>query len=459
MADKNFFDLLKDKMAALRPSEKHRDDDWNALAGHLNAALPQQPRKRRRTLLLPLLLCVALLSSNAVWWHSSRNDQARMAQLEAQTTSLQHDLSELGKVMVSTKTTHLRDTLWRTVYVRVRAEAGADWTAHPAQSAVDQPMQAAASTDWTEKSRTANSTSGATREASTGIAQPPEAATQVSSVLKFAMQNIDNQGRSAPAHWAVPLDSMGCTADLAPLPLPGLSLLPLPQSAASRPNAQAAKPPEPEKPTTPFSQKIGGALRPKFFKIGANAGWLYALSKGLMHEGGYALGVQGQVGLSRHWGLSAACTMGRFHYKAHDPAAILGAPDLPMLPSSNHHYTELDVTGQRLRQLDLGLRYTFSQPGRPRPYLGMGWASQTLLPFMVEYEIQHETYGPVTKGQHRVSASTRLRNHFGLSAGLELPLSARASLTLEGFAQRQWKKPSRTAPDLAGFRAGAHWLF
>jgi len=40
-----------------------------------------------------------------------------------------------------------------------------------------------------------------------------------------------------------------------------------------------------------------------------------------------------------------------------------------------------------------------------------------------------------------------------------MPLSPRFDLSLEGFYQRQWKKPSGIAPDLLGIQAGINWLF
>ncbi len=437
MAEKNFFDLLRDKVANLQPSEQHRDQDWDAINERLDIALPQE-KTRRRGLVLPLLLLAALLSSNAVWWQSSREDQARLAHLEAQSAALQYSVAQLGNAIVLEKTIHQRDTLWRTVYLRV------------------QPVE----------NVSLKQASIPLRNTIEGLHQPGASMVPQQQVLKNTavasgnvVQSTESQLKSATLYAGALLDSIERMEGLTLLPPAEKMLLEMPRPNIALISIQTSDLLEVEKETTPYSEKIANALRPKFFKIGANTGWLYATSKGLMHEGGYSFGIQGQVGLSRHWALNIAYIQGRMHYKAHDPAAILGMPMLPMLPSTDHHYTEMDLTGQKLHQWDMGLRYTFSQPDKPRPYLGIAWASQTLLPFMVEYEIQHETYGPVTKGQHLVSAKTRLRNYVTLSAGLELPLMKKVSLTLEGFYQRQWKKPNIVAPDLTGVRAGVNWLF
>lgn len=177
-----------------------------------------------------------------------------------------------------------------------------------------------------------------------------------------------------------------------------------------------------------------------------------------MHEGGFSYGAAGLIGLSRHWGLTVQYNAGQLHYKAHDPAAILGAPALPP-PDYGHRFIEMDVTGQKTRQFDLGLRYTFSQPGKPRPFLGLGWSGMTVLPYEVEYETQHEPTGTIQKSVFSVNERTRFRNMVRLGMGLEIPLSSRFDLALEGFYLRQWKKPSGIAPDLMCIRGGVNWLF
>ena len=436
MAEKNFFDLLKDKMAALRPSEKHRDDDWASLGGRLDAALPQQ-RRERRAIVLPLLLLAALLSSNAAWWQASRNNQATLAQLEGQISDLQ---AAIAATPIPASQVVRTDTLWRMVYVRLHGAEVDD------SSPIEETVAAILKTSQDGIFRAADS--------------PIRSTLQGRSFINETNGGLGND--SAPGFLdglseATP-DSCLDIADLALLPLPDLALLDIPKPTICVPKSLIS-PQEEKKPTEPFSEKLTDALRPKFFKVGANIGWLYAKSNGLMHEGGFLYDLNGVIGLSRHWSVTANFSMGRIHYKAHMPEAILGTPDFPMLPSLEHHLAEMDVTAQKIRQFDLGLRYTFSQPGKPRPYLGLGWGGQTLLPLSIEYEIQHEPTGTIQKGVFNVAARTHLRNIVGLSAGLDIPLSPRFDLTLEGSYHRQWKKPSKASPDLIGIRTGVTWLF
>lgn len=430
MAEKNFFDLLKEKMAALRPSEKYRDDDWMALADRLNMALPEQSHKRRRALVLPLLLFAALLSSNAVWWQRHQQDQNMLHRLEAQVVGLQMSVGALEAARPVLRT----DTIWQTVYVREIGNMG--FMLSGSQQFTTQQLQLAQNG----------------LHPIMNVVLPSSKTEGNSSATVTA--EIDNHTRSK-SH---ALDSAARMADLPLLETRELALLKLSNPTISPIDNSVAQPLEEGKPIKPFGQNLLDALFPKYFKVGANIGWLYARSPGLMHEGGFSYGVAGLIGLSRHWGLTVQYNAGQLHYKSHDPAAILGTHVLPP-PDYGHHLTEMDVTGQKIRQFDLGLRYTFSQPGKLRPFVGLGWGGMTVLPYEVDYETQHEPTGAIQKSVFSVNERTQFPNMVRVGAGLEIPLSSCFDLTLEGFYLRQWKKPSGIAPDLMGIRGGVNWLF
>jgi hypothetical protein len=438
MADKNFFDLLKDKMAALRPSEKHREDDWGALGERLNASLPQQPKGRRRTIVLPLLLIAALMSSNAVWWHSSRCDRASMTRMEAQVNDLQKSMTKLTSTQGSLQHKVIRDTLWRTVYIRSN-ETRYEQSARTENSELTVSMG---------RQEDSSHTSGIT-------IFPPNLDSEFGDSVQTASGKISNMISDDKISKKAS-DSILKISDSTLAEHSSLALIDTSKSNLNFPeNLTKAE----KKPVEPFSKNLVDALRPKFFKVGVNIGWLYANSTGLMHEGGFVYNLRSEIGLSRHWSVIANLGRGRLHYKAHTPEAILGAPDFPMLPSMEHHLTEMDVTGQKIHQFGLGLHYTFAQPDKPRPFLGIDWGGQTLMPFSIEYEIQHEPTGTIQKEVLEVTSRTRMRNILGLKAGIQMPLSPRFDLSLEGFYQRQWKKPSGIAPDLLGIQAGINWLF
>ncbi len=405
MADKHFFDLLKDKMAELRPSEQHRDNDWAALGDRLNNALPEKPGGRRQAILLPLLLLSALLSTNAVWWQSNHKDRATMAKLEIKVADLQAKIAATGVLPRETVRT---DTVWRTVYVQ-------------------------------QIEKTKNSVQATEKQSEPTLP-----------IVQTSTEGVAATGGS---------DSITKVAGLSNLELAQMALLELPEHQISSPKPLGANPLKDKRKTEPFGQNLLKALRPRFFKVGASAGWLNANSSALMHEGGFTYNLRGQIGLSRHWGITMDYGMGSIHYKSHIPEAILGAPTLPVLPSMEHHFAEMDVTGQKIRQFNLSLRYTFAQPGKPRPFLALGWGGQTLLPFTIEYEIQHEPTGAIQKEVFEVTSWTKLRNILGMNAGVEVPFSPRFNLNLEGFYQRQWKKSNSKAPDLTGIRAGLTWQF
>lgn len=455
MADKHFFDLLKDKTAELRPSEIHRSDDWAAMGERLNVALPQKPRKRQRTIILPLLLLSALLLSNAAWWQSSRSDQGDMTRLEVQVADLQASFAALGATRGMVQSKVLHDTLWRTVYVRQVPSGLESRFKNTTQPRVVSEARYTADLAPTGLRRNPGLTmNGLNLGSVNAVVQPSSRSQKDSSEIVVA-----DSGHKRADYRSSTLDSTTQLADFSVLKIPRIALLEIPERAIRLPQIPIIIPLKQETITEPFGRSLLETLRPKFFKLGGNIGWLYASSSGLMHEGGFSYNLHGEMGLTRHWSVTASFGMGRLHYKAHTPEAILGTPDFPMLPNMDQHFAELDVTGQKNRQFDAGLRYTFAQPGKPRPYLGLGWGGQTLLPFTVAYEIQHEPTGVIQKEVFEVITRTQLRNMISLSAGLDIPLAPRFDLTIEGFYQRQWKKPSSIAPDLTGVRAGLVWLF
>ncbi len=448
MAEKNFFDLLKEKMAALRPSARHRGEDWAALTARLDQALPRQPQDRRRAWVPLLLLLLALLASNALWWQESRENQIAMRRVEVQLAGLQTTVSLVKPASPVVRT----DTVWRTVYIQMpnreqfeapmpmqRSESVVNnnpsidrENAPDAKKTVHQPL----SNDYSAQQKNTEIDPGQRRSDA-----PDETVSQT---------GISDLGQ----------DTTTRTIPLRMLELPELAFLKTStRRAPFDPDVVLIPELKPHKPIRPFGPLLLNALKPKYVKVGATAGWLHPLSPALMHQVGFEVGAQGAIGFSRHWSLILEYTYGQLHYEASKPTAILGTPEFPTLPSPDHHFAHLDLKRQPLWQFGLGLRYTFSEWGKTRPYVGLNWGTQTVLPYTVEYEVQHEPSGTIQPNMLTVDKTTRLRNILRLGAGLEVPLSRRFDLTIEGFYMRRWDKRSKDTLDPMGLRLGANWAF
>lgn len=450
MAEKNFFDLLKEKMAALRPSARHREEDWAALTARLDQALPQQQQDRRRAWAPLLLLLLALLSSNALWWRESRENRAAMRRVEVQLAGLQTSVSSLKPVSPIVRT----DTVWRTVYIQTPASKQFR-ASLPEQS--DEPV---------ERNNLSNDRKNNFDSKKT--APQPSSNDYDYSVQQKNMVTGSQEQHSGASN--VNLDQSGDSI-LEKIPAAKIATLlmsktPVPtfvksstQRALFDPAVALIADLKPHEPTRPFGPLLLNTLKPKYIKVGAIAGWLHPLSPALMHQVGFEVGAQSIIGFSRHWSLILEYTYGQLHYESSKPSAILGTPEFPALPSSDHHFAHLDVKRQPLRQFGLGLRYTFSEWGKTRPYIGLNWGNQTLLPFTVEYEVQHEPSGTIQPSTLLVDKTTRLRNTLRLGAGLEVPLSRRFDLTVEGFYMRQWQKKYKDTLNPIGLRVGINWAF
>lgn len=447
MAEKNFFDLLKEKMAALRPAVRHHEEDWAALTARLDQAMPQQPRDRRQAWVPLLLLLLALLSSNALWWQESRGNRIAMQRVEVQLAGLQASVSSFKPVSPIVRT----DTVWRTVYIMAPELKGSNMfkAMKPSAEAPAHNGLADRTSDFEQKKRyqpISDAYSTSTREYLDKLPEKSE--------LKPREQDTD---RSVIVSSVT--GQMEQTAFLQQLDMPGLtySLSPLTRRAAYTP--EFVNTPVPRYNTRPFGSVLLNALRPKYLKVGAIGGWLYPVNPALLHQAGLEAGLHGSVGFSRHWSLTAEYVFGRLHYESGKPEAVLGSPEFPALPSSDYHYAHLDLQGQSFRQLSLGLRYTFSQPGRTRPYIGLNWGSMTVLPFKIDYEVKNESNNTIQQETLVVDKRTRLINTLRFGAGLEVPLTHRLDLTGEAFYQDQWKTRQFAGMGMMGLRAGVNWRF
>ncbi|MCB0534821.1 MAG: outer membrane beta-barrel protein [Saprospiraceae bacterium] len=446
MASKNFFEMFKDKIASLRPSTRHREEDWNTLADQLGQAMPQRQFERQRAL-VPLLLLLALFISNAFWWQASRENQVAMQGLEVQMASLQNVVESLKSADPVIHT----DTVWRTVYVQT-------------------PYQ----TPFLSPNRMSGAQKAEHRQVSADNTPNPERKTAIQSAFPSAGKAPNNPEDNPVGHTVFPREQnveggqtdrdqqeTGSLAHIELLPIhdprllewetPSMRYVPefLPDSLI--------KPFNPRRPLVPT---LLHNLKPKYVNVGGIAGWLHPLSPAVIHQIGFEAGIQGLIGFSRHWSLALEYTYGQLHYEADNPSAILGRPELPPLQSAEYRYAHLNLNKQEIWQVSLGLRYTFGEWRKNiRPYVGLNWGQTTVLPYTLEYEVEHEPSNTIQKEILSVDQKVKLRHMIRLGTGLEIPLSRRLNLTAEGFYMRQWERKDKNQMGFTGIRAGLNWTF
>lgn len=440
MAEKNFFDLLKAKMTALRPSTRHREKDWTELAARLDQALPQASNRRRWPLLVLLL---ALLASNAWWWRERQADRLRMHEVEAQLQHLQTSVSTL----VSSAAKIPTDTVWQTQKVQI-SPAGQFLVPAPAEKEISGNKSASRNRGIYPRESTRrpgpNTISGGQKEVAASGSQTHTDAVEESTNESIRCEGSPYLGNVVPSRLepriVTSLKSTTPTISLRPEQIPDSFIIPY-------------------DPPRPFGRMVLNAIKPKYVKVGLVTGWRHRFSPDLKHQLGFEGGVQGIIGFSRHWSVLLDFTFGQLHYESSQPKAILGEPEFSALSSPSQHYAHLNLNRQPLRQFDLGLRYTFSNWGKTRPYAGLQWGNQFILPYSVQYEIEDEPNHTLQEGVLYVQQTTALRNTMRLGAGVEVPISRRFDLTLEGFYQRQWKPKSKNTHSPVGLRLGINRVF
>ncbi|MCK6691582.1 MAG: hypothetical protein L6Q97_05710 [Thermoanaerobaculia bacterium] len=445
MAEKFFFDILKEKMAAIKPSVRHREADWVTLSARLDHALPGPARKRRLSWLPLLLLFLALGSSNLFWWQNNREYRKTIQRLEVQLAGLQTTVTAIQATKPEART----DTIWKNVYIRIPAQEAvvASGQTYPGAKNLNIDQVAARIYGQKRSFRQKAGSDETQPEVMTKIPEKkiPPFADEGASLSGTERDAVDIARPNAALRILKTGDLNGVATTIHRKDfMPAHVLTRLARSYI---------------PVRPFGPVLLHAIKPKYLKIGAIAGWLQPLSPSLIHEIGFEAGVQANIGFSRHWSIVLEYTFGQLHYESNDPNAILGAPALPPLPSPAHHFEHLDLQRQPLRQFGMGLRYTFLQPGKVRPYIGLQWGGQTVMPYRVEYEIRHEPSNTSETAVLTVENSTYLRNTLRFGAGLDAPLFKQLHFTAEGFYLGQWKKQNRGALDMIGLRVGTNWLF
>lgn len=443
MAEKDFFDLFKEKMATLRPSARHRDADWALLATRLDHTLPRQPYNLSRIWLPILLLLLLLLSSNAFWWRQSRIHDVAMHRLEVQLAGLHTSIS----VLKSSDPIVRIDTAWRTVYIDI-----------PGVEQFARPLPEEITPNKLRSIRQQNSIEKKILSSTPTTDTNSKRVETTNEILAESNRTVPSEIVSQPGSFDFGKDSMANIIKLLPLETYSRTSL---KSTRRQPQYTPKRviTAEMESNPRPFGGTLLNSLKPKYFRIGVVAGWLHPVSPVLMHQSGFETGIQGSVEFPRHWSVVLEYMYGELHYQSTEPAAILGSPGIPELSSPDERFNHLNLKRQSFRQFGLGARYSFFQPGKIRPFIGINWSNQTLMPYTVEYEIKHEPSNAVRQGLVVVEETSHLKNVLRFSAGLGIPVSRRFDLTIEGFYMRQCIKRNNEILDMMGIRGGINWVF
>ncbi|MEZ4940635.1 MAG: hypothetical protein R3D58_07195 [Saprospiraceae bacterium] len=447
MTENNFYNVLKEKLAAFRPSLRHYEEDWLSLSDRLDLALPQVFRDRRQVVLPLLLMFVALLLSNLLWWKESRENRIAIQSLSMQLSGLQTSITSLNNPAPVT----LKDTVWQTVYLKATDQKPFDKRT-TGQRIVDSGRNSLLKWEPGVGNNLLNRSTtepNAFEQQQTG--RDIDADKNESIIQDRVADNVE-YSNAGLGHVA------GTMYHLSPLDIP---IIPFLKTSTKR----AEFTPDmvltlaPKRNPRPLGPLLLKALKPEYIKAGLVTAWLYPVSPDLIHQSGFLIGVQSGIGFRRHWSLTLEYTYSQLHYESSDPAAILGAPDYPVVLSPDEHFTHLDLRRQAIRQFGIGLRYSFSQLGKIRPYAGLNWGNQTLMPYSVAYEVELEPSNTLEQGTFAVDKTTRLQNIMRIGTGLEVPVSRHMDFTVEAFYAHQWSKKNRGAPGMTGIRAGMNWMF
>lgn len=418
MIEKTFFELLKGKISALRPSEAHRSDDWLALEAQLDEVLPQE--KKRRPLLLPFLLFTGLLLSNGVWWVTHNKSLSDAQKMGNQIHTLQKAFDSIANKSVINHT----DTVWRTIYIEKTKQT----IKNTSNFSENRPLSIL------DKKQEKNAVKSDLSEELTP--KMPNIGT--------AIKAIEIQGKSVE-------NSPKAVLQIAKLPI---VLKILPSEMATQTLVLD------NEPIIIAKKSKAKIFKTPSVKIGLKADYISPRSTGLTAQSGVGLGIESSIGFTKHLSLVGAIGMARFNYIATQKDAILGSPEeLPASANQPNTSIQMHMKNQGCMHYDLSLRYTFSPIGHLKPFIGVGVCGMVLSPFQMGLEVQNMQTMVIQQSNFQVTPKMHQQNMVHVSSGFNVPISQRLSVSFEGYYMRQWQKMVALSPDFIGIRTGVHYGF
>lgn len=418
MIEKTFFELLKGKISALRPSEAHRSDDWLALEAQLDEVLPQE--KKRRPLLLPFLLFTGLLLSNGVWWVTHNKSLSDAQKMGNQIHTLQKAFDSIANKSVINHT----DTVWRTIYIEKTTQT----IKNTSNFSENRPLSIL------DKKQEKNAVKSDLSEELTP--KMPNIGT--------AIKAIEIQGKSVE-------NSPKAVLPIAKLPI---VLKILPSEMATQTLVLD------NEPIIIAKKSKAKIFKTPSVKIGLKADFLNPLSSAMTTHSGVGMGVQSSIRFTKHLSMVGAIGMARLNYTATNKDAIVGlSEELPAVVNQPNSTVQMHVNNQGCMHYDFSLRYTFSPIMKMKPFVGAGFSGMSLRPYQMDLQVMNMQNMMTHSSNFQVTPKMQLQQMFHLSGGIELPISRRFSFDFEGYFMREWQKTVAVSPDFMGLRAGIHYSF
>lgn len=436
MTEKDFSKRLQDKLSAFQPDESHRAEDWDLLNQQLDTVLPTA-KKRRRLLWLPYALATVLVVSNGWWWLNKSNEvgkaevEQRLGKLENRMSMVENNESQLDASLKLSSSSN--------------ANASSNLSAKPKNTEggkngfqiSDFRLQLLEST-LNSSSHAENSTIAPLNfSENNGLATEKDN----QNTIKNNIHKIDNQ-----------LIETNNYTQNKPNGFQDVDLL----KPVFKPLIIAENEAMPLIKTAKFNP-----LPKRFsFQLGVKTELVTLLSTGVTSEAGYGAGLQGGVGLGKHWRVVGGVGMVYLNYTATDKNALLGAPEeLPTIVTTPNTTTQMHMNNQSCMRYDLSLRYALQPSWRLKPFVSAGMSGMFMSAYQMDLRVQNMQSMMVHQSNIEVNPQMHRQQMYRVSMGFEAALSRRVGWGLEAYYQQLFKKTTTVAPDFMGLQAEIFYRF
>ena len=185
-------------------------------------------------------------------------------------------------------------------------------------------------------------------------------------------------------------------------------------------------------------------MRPKGLSIGLNGGWTIPVNEGLYNESGYRYGLDAYIHFSPKFRMWGAVDYLKIKFESDRMDESIGIPVI--VPPDNFQFEVADVP-QPSVQYSVGLQYILNAEKKWNPYIGVGYAAVSMLPYEIVYEFENEVTQVEWAFEEKINNYTLIDNFVLFQLGLEhcindkwswhLKSAYRTNLNKEGFPGTQ----------------------
>ena len=198
-------------------------------------------------------------------------------------------------------------------------------------------------------------------------------------------------------------------------------------------------------------------MRPKGLGLGINGGLTYPFNEDLSNSAGYTIGAEAMVNFSPRLSMWISGSYQNVHFDSDQMGESIGVPVVSP-PNDDFEFLTAEVPQPSL-QYSAGMRYILTGQFKLRPFIGIGYASVSLLPYEVNYDFLDKNTGIEWVFEESVNLSKSFSGFLLLRTGMEREFTEHWLWKLELSYRNGFEDKEFVAPNLLGIETGIYYKF